>query len=257
MSDQICPGKCNARPRREAEEHARALTVWQAEMTTWAATAPDERGPEPTRPAEPPSRWMPGSPFWCLTDASAIRAALVDLDRQMSLRLFHGDGYGSIDLNERVTSSPEPASPSDAHDQLDELVRWLRDWQRAYWRSRGWPTPAYLGESAPALTEVASGLCVHLDGILAHPEFAIGFGVGVLSWHSEVTAAAKTKPRRVSMQMRCPQCHLATLSRLEGDDRIECRNRDCGANRGGPVVLTVDEYHGLASEVIAASGRRA
>ncbi|GAA4962124.1 hypothetical protein HD597_002014 [Nonomuraea thailandensis] len=116
--------------------------------------------------------------------------------------------------------------------------------------------PAYLGESAPALTEVASALCAHLDGILAHPGYAVGFGTGVLSWHAEVTSAAKTKPRRVSMQLRCPQRHLATLSRLEGEDRIECRNRSCGASRGGPVVLTVDEYHGLAAEVIAARGRR-
>lgn len=257
MSDQVCPGRCNARPRRETEDHARALTAWQADMAEWIAANPQRRGPEPARPAEPSSRWMAGAPFWCLSDSSAIRAALVDLDRQMSLRLFHQDGYGFIDLNERVTSSPEPASPSDAHDQLDELVRWLRSWQVSYWQARGWARPAYVGESAPALTEVTSALCTHLDAVLAHPDYAVDFGNGVLSWHSDITAAAKTKPRRVSMQMRCPQCHLATLSKLDGEDRIECRNRDCGANRGGPVVMTVDEYHGLAGAVIAASGRRA
>ncbi|MEV0231609.1 hypothetical protein [Nonomuraea sp. NPDC050786] len=199
---------------------------------------------------------MTGAPFWCLSDSSAIRSALVDLDRQMMLRLFHHDGYGSIDLNERVSSSPEPASPSDAHDQLDELVRWLRSWQVSYWKICGWSHTAYVGESAPALTEVTSALCAHLDGILSHTEYAVDFGSGVLSWHSEVTAAAQTRPRRISMQMRCPQCHLATLPRLEGEDRIECRNRDCGANRGGPVVMTADEYHGLAEAVIVASGRR-
>lgn len=257
MSDQVCPGRCNARPRREAEAFDQAVSSWQANMAEWIAADPDERGPEPARPAEPSARWMAGAPFWCLSDSSAIRSALVDLDQQMSLRLLNGDGHGSIDLNERVSSTPEPASPSPAHDQLDELVRWLREWRTAYWESQHWAIPPYLGESATALTDVVSSLYTHLDGILAHPDYAVGFGSGVLAWHSDITAAAKTKPRRVSMQMRCPQCHLATLSKLDGEDRIECRNRDCGANRGGPVVMTVDEYHGLAGAVIAASGRRA
>jgi hypothetical protein len=226
-------------------------------MATWAAADPAKRGPEPHRPAEPALRWTAGAPFWCLTDSSAIRSALVDLDEQMTLRLIAADGHGSLNLAERVSSSPDPVSPSPAHDQLDELVRWLRDWENAYREAQGWSTAPYRGESAPALTSCVAWLTAHLDGILAHPELAVGFGSGLLSWHSELAAAAKTKPRRISMQMRCPQCHLATLSKLEGEDRIECRNRDCGANRGGPVVLTVDEYHGLAGAVIAASGRRA
>lgn len=257
MSDNVCPGRCNARPRRQGEDHARALAAWQTDLGRWIAAAPDARGPEPARPAEPSARWMAGTPFWCLNDAAEIRATLIDLDQQMSLRLLAGDGYGSLDLSERVSSSPEPSSPSPGQDQLDELVRWLRDWQSAYWTSQGWPVPPYRGESAPALTAVTAMLAAHLTGILAHPDFAIDFGAGVLSWHRELTAAAKTRPRRISKQMRCPQCHLATLSQMEGEDRIECRNRDCGENRGGPVVMTIDEYEGLSQAVIVASGRKA
>lgn len=257
MSDNVCQGKCNARPRRQAEEYGRALAAWQADMAEWIAADPQPRGPEPVRPAEPTLRWVAGTPLWCLNDSAAIRSALVDLDEQMTLRLLASDGHGSLNLNERVSGSIEPPSPSPAHDQLDELVRWLRDWERAYRDSQGWSAAPYRGESAPALTSCVAWLTAHLDGILAHPELSVGFGSGLLSWHAELSAAAKTKPRRISMQMRCPQCHLATLSKLEGEDRIECRNRECGANRGGPVVMTIDEYHGLAQAVIVASGRRA
>lgn len=255
MSDEVCPGKCNARNRRELADYDRAVTGWQAGMATWMKALKDGRGPEPVKPAEPSLRWMPGSPLWCLQDAGSIRQALADLDEQTALHLLAADGHGSLNLRERVTSSPEPATPSPAHDQLDELVRWLRDWEAAYRDSQGWPTAPCRGESAPALTSCVAWLSAHLDGILAHPDLAVDFGAGVLSWHSEITAAARTKPRRISKQMRCPQCHLATLSQLEGEDRIECRNRDCGADRGGPKVMTAAEYEGLAAAVIEASKR--
>ncbi|MEV8639482.1 hypothetical protein AB0395_48550 [Streptosporangium sp. NPDC051023] len=253
MSDRVCPGKCNARPRREHDDHARALATWQAEMADWIASSDEDRGPEPVRPAEPTSRWMAGAPYWCLSDSSAVRSALTDLDEQMTLRLLAGDGHGSLSLAERVSSSPEPGSPSPAHDDLDELVRWLREWERAYRESQGWPTAPHRGEAAPALTSAVGWLLAHLDGILAHPDHAEGFGVGILYWHNRLAAAAKTRPRRISKQLRCPQCHLATLSQVEGEDRVECRNRDCGANRGGPVVMTIDEYEGRAHETIEAA----
>ncbi|MEV0382377.1 hypothetical protein [Nonomuraea sp. NPDC050643] len=257
MSEHVCPGRCNARPRRQVEEHARAVTAWQKAMAEWIAADPTTRGAEPDRPAEPTLRWTAGTPLWCLNDSAAIRAALTDLDEQMTLRLLAADGHGSLNLEERVSGSVEPPSPSPAHDQLDELVRWLRDWERAYRDTQGWPPAPYRGESAPALTSCVAWLAAHLDGLLAHPDLSVAFGSGVLSWHAEISAAAKTKRRRIAMQMRCPQCHLATLSKLDGEDRIECHNRDCGANRGGPAVLTLDEYAGLAEGALIASGRGA
>jgi hypothetical protein len=181
----------------------------------------------------------------------------VDLDEQMTLRLLAGDGYGSLNLEERVSGSVEPSSPSPAHDQLDELVRWLRDWERAYRDSQGWLTAPHRGEAAPALTSCVAWLSAHLDGLLAHPDLAVPFGSGILSWHQEISAAAKTRRRLVAKHLRCPQCRLATLCQLEGEDRIECRNRECGANRGGPVVMTIAEYEGLAQAAIVSSGRRA
>lgn len=256
MSDRVCPGKCNSRPRREHDDYARALAAWQAEMADWGAARDEHRGVEPVRPTEPSCRWMAGAPHWCLSDASAVRSALADLDEQMALRLLAGDGHGSLNLAERVSSSPEPGSPSPAHDDLDELIRWLREWERAYRESQSWPTAPHRGEAAPALTSAVGWLLAHLDAILAHPDHAEGFGIGVLYWHNRLTTAAKTRPRRISKQLRCPQCHLATLSQVEGEDRIECRNRDCGGDRGGPVVMTVDEYEGRAHDTIEASRAR-
>lgn len=264
MSDRVCIGRCNARPRREAEQHARALAAWQAQMNDWVAAPDHTRGSEPPRPVEPQPRWMAGAPFWCLADSASIRSALTDLDEQMTLRLMSGDGHGSLNLNERISSSPEPGSPSPAHDQLDELVRWLREWERAYRECQGWPTAPNRGASAPALTSSVAWLLAHLDGLLAHPDTAEGFGVGILYWHSQIAAAAKTKARRRPINgVRCPQCHAATLTSLEDDDtgevRVECRNHECGANRGGPVVMTLEEFRGhvdtLAND--AAAARRA
>lgn len=263
MSDRVCAGKCNARPRREAEEHAKALAAWQAELAAWVhANDKQTRGPEPARPAEPNSRWTAGTPIWCLSDSAAIRSALADLDEQMALRLMAGDGHGSLNLSERVTSSPEPGSPSPAHDQLDELVRWMREWEAVYRETQGWPTAPYRGASAPALTSSVAWHLSHLDGILAHPDTAEGFGVGILYWHAQLTAAAKTKPKRSHIKgVRCRQCHAATLYRFEEEDgevRVECRNRDCGANRGGPAVMTLAEFQGhVQAEADAEIARRA
>ena len=252
MSERICAGKCNSRWRREQDAYREALETWHRDMAERqeALAKGEDVGPEPERPAEPNLRPWAGDPIWCSTDSTSIRAALVDLDEQMGLVLLAADGYGSLSLQERVASSPEPASPSPAHDTLDDLVDWLGEWEDAYRKSQRLSAKPYRGVSAPALSSAIAWLTTHLDGILAHPEHAEGFGVGVLKWRSILESAAKAKPRRITKPLRCPQCHLATLSQLEGEDRVECRNRDCGANRGGPVVMTVSEYEGLASELL-------
>lgn len=254
MSEHVCPGNCNRRYRAEWEAYHRAVDVWQAVLqarTARLAEDPDtDLGPEPERPAEPKLRPYAGAPIWCLADATAIRSALVDLDEQMTLHLLSQDGHGSLPLQERVAGSPEPASPSPAHDTLDELVEWLSVWEQALRESQGWPAKPYRGQSAPALTSAVGWLASRLDTMLARPDLAEDFGDGVLRWHRRLESAAKTRPRRVTKQLRCPQCHLATLSQLEGEDRIECRNRSCGESRGGPIVLTVDEYDGLAQAAL-------
>ncbi|GGK61585.1 hypothetical protein Sme01_03340 [Sphaerisporangium melleum] len=249
MSEHICPGRCNSRFRDEWDAYHRAVDVWQAVLEARAKRLADnphaDLGTEPERPAEPTRRPWTGEPLWCGNDAAAVRSALADLDELMALHLAAGDGYGTGSAQERVSSSPEPASPSPKHDDQDELLEWLAVWEQSYRESQGWPAKPYRGVSAPALTSAVAWLTGHLDAILAHPDLAEGFGTGVLGWHSRLEAATKTrvKPRWMPRDLRCHQCHAKTLAQLEGEDRVECRNPSCGEARGGPVVMTLDEYN--------------
>lgn len=245
--DGACVGPCN-RASREAwktfhqarEDHADAIDAW---------VNAGQHGEPPAEPEQPDVRFFPGDPLVCDRDKARIRASLGDLDELMTLRLLYADGYETRGQNERVSGTAEPFSPSSAYDDLNDLLSWLRGIERAYRDSQpGWPSIPYRGESAPALTSTVGWLSTHLDGILAHPDIAAEFAEGVLRWHSRTDQAAKSRPRRRSKPLRCPQCHLATLSQMDGEDRIECRNRDCGASRGGPVVLTVEEYEALVME---------
>ncbi|MDH2424775.1 hypothetical protein [Sphaerisporangium sp. TRM90804] len=256
MSERACVGNCNRRVRAEQDAHSEAIDAWHAHQLARAEAIdagqdPDEDpGPETDPPAEPTLRPYAGNPIWCLTDAAAVRSALVDLDEKMTLHLLAGDGHGSLNFQDRVSGSAEPGSPSPAHDDQDELVRWLREWEHAFRESQGWPAAPYRGESAPALTSAVAWLTAHLDGILSHPDLAEDFGNGVLRWHARLEAATKTRvrPRWIPRDLRCYQCHAKTLAQLEGEDRVECRNPSCGENRGGPVVMTLDEYNGRVGD---------
>ncbi len=252
MSERICVGNCNRRYRREQDVYSAAVDAWhahqlaRAEATAAGKDADEDPGPEQDPPVEPTLRPYAGNPIWCLTDSAAVRSALVDLDDKMTLHLLAGDGHGSATSEERVSGSAEPGSPSPAHDDLDELVEWLADWEAALRESQRWPAKPYRGVSAPALTSALAWLTTHLDLILAHPDLAEGFGTGVLRWHARLEAATKTriKPRWIARDLRCHQCHAKTLAQLEGEDRVECRNPSCGENRGGPGVMTLEEYNG-------------
>lgn len=250
-----CVGPCNHRAReawrtfhKARLDHADAVDAWMTQ---------GQQGEPPAEPEQPEIRFWDGAPLVCDTDNARVRSALSDLDELMTLRLLFSDGHSAGEPPERVSGSPEPASPSPAYDDLNALLRWLREMETAYRATQmGWLATPYRGESAPALTSAVGWLTLHLDGILAHPELAADFVHGVLSWHRRTDSAAKSKPRRRTRQMRCPQCSLATLSQMDGEDRIECRNRECGSNRGGPVVLTVEEYDALAGvELVKAEAK--
>ena len=251
MSDQWCPGRCNGGARRRSDDYDRVLALWQADMQAWmdARAKGEDVGDTPTKPFEPTIYWTPGTPIWCGEDQAAIRAALTALDELMALRLRYCDGYQSNGASEPVAGSKERPSPSPAQDELSELLDWLSQYERPYRESQSMSAAPYRGGSAPALTEATSWALAHLDRILAHPVYAIDYGEGILWWHNRLENATKTKRQRLSKPLRCPQCHLATLSQWEGEDRIECRNRSCGENRGGPVVMTIDEYQALAVEI--------
>jgi hypothetical protein len=175
---------------------------------------------------------------WCKADVSSVRLALLELDELMPLRLRYADGYESSGSGEPVSGSSEPGSPSPAHDDLDDLLEWLTVWETEYRKSQRFPAPPYRGATAPALTTCLAWLCGQLDRILAHVELGEGFGLGVLSWHARLSGATHTgPPKRQAKPLRCPSCHLATLTQVEGEDKIECVNPKCEAGH-----LTVAEY---------------
>ncbi|WP_433259290.1 hypothetical protein ACQPYK_49750 (plasmid) [Streptosporangium sp. CA-135522] len=238
-----CVSICNHRSRQAWIAYHKAREAHADAVDAWVNAG--QQGEPPAEPEMPEARFYAGDPLICARDKATVRATLLDVDELMTLRLLHGDGYESRDQNERVSRSPEPSSPSPAHDDLNELLCWLRAQEDAYRTSQRWPTVPYRGESAPALTSSVAWLATHLDSILTHPDHAAEFAVGVLAWHRRIDVAAKSKPRRRTKSRLCPQCNLATLSQMDGEDRIECRNRDCGASRGGPVVMTVEEYDAL------------
>lgn len=256
MFDQCCPGKCNSGPRRRQEENDRALAAWQADLQKWMAaqSAGQEVGVAPEKPTSRAITWTAGTPIWCLSDAAAVRSALTDLDDIVPVRLRHADGLQSSGQSEPVAGSKEQPSPSSAQDDLCSLLDWLRRWETAYRNSQGWPTAPYRGYTAAALTSSISWHLGHLDGMLAHPTFALDgddehmgaaeYGSGVLDRHAQWDVSAKTRkePRWFARELRCPQCHAKTLAQLETTETIDCRNPRCGEDRGGPVLLTLVEY---------------
>ncbi|MEU6725520.1 hypothetical protein ABZ917_17575 [Nonomuraea wenchangensis] len=245
--DGACVGPCNHRSREAWKAYHKAREDHADAVDAWVETGQD--GEPPAEPEQPDVRFWPGDPLICDKDRARVRAALADLDELMTLRLLYADGFETRGQAERVSGSAEPSSPSSAYDDLNELLRWLREQEAAYRATQpGWLATPYRGDAAPALTSAVAWLTRHLDGILAHPALAADFAAGVLHWQCRTDQAAKAKPRRRSLPLRCPQCHLATLSRMDGDDLIECRNSDCGASRGGPVVLTAAEYEALVLE---------
>ncbi|KAB8186898.1 hypothetical protein FH608_046255 [Nonomuraea phyllanthi] len=242
-----CVGSCNHRSREAWRAYHKAREAHAAAVEAWLAAG--QQGEPPAEPEQPDVRFWPGAPLVCENDKAKVRAALADLDELMTLRLLYGDGYEARGESERVSGSAEPPSPSSAYDDLNDLLGWLRHHETTYRASQlDWLTAPYRGASASALTSAVGWLSKHLDGILAHPELAAEFAEGVLRWTRRIDQAAKARPRRRSKPLRCPQCHLATLSQMDGEDKIECRNRDCGASRGGPVVMTQDEYDALVLE---------
>jgi hypothetical protein len=246
-----CVGPCNHSSREAWRTYHRARVDHADAMNAWHAQG--RRGDAPQAPQEPDVRFWDGSPLVCEKDKARIRAALTDLDEVTTLRLLHADGFETRGQNERVSGSTEPSSPSNAYDDLNELVRWLRAQETAYRQTQGWPAPPYRGESSPALTGAVAWLTAHLEEILALPALAAEFTAGVLKRHAQMQGAARARPRRVSKPLRCPRCHLATLSQEEGSELVECRNRSCGQDGAGPVSMTEREYTALVEITLKAA----
>jgi hypothetical protein len=253
MIEQICDGKCNNGYRKAVAAYETAVAEWMdAEETyperldAWqndvAQVGEEAAGPAPERqerPAEPDIRPWYGEPLWCRRCSASIRACLADIEDLMSLRLAMTDGYEQPGRHgERVGGSKEQRSSSPAHDDLDDMIRWLAGWENAYREAQGARMASYVGVNAPALMTLVSRLLPLLDAILAHPDLAHEFGGEVFREHARLQRLTTTRPPMRHKPLPCPRCQRLSLF-LHDDETVRCQSSeavDCGR------IMTAGEY---------------
>ncbi len=221
MSDeQACPGTCNRAWREAREAFKQALADY------------DPMDANQSRPIPPSIQAWPGNPWWCGRCKSRIRETLAELDILASLLAATADGHRAAPGGQRVSGTSVQMSPSQAGDDLEELISMLTGWEEAYRALVKLDAPlARRGHLAAPETELIAWLNRRLDEILVSP-FAVEFGQEVLQWHREFTNKTKAGARTLRRPLRCPrpQCRLLTLTWTEGDTHVICSNPDCGAH---------------------------
>jgi hypothetical protein len=225
---RACPGPCNGKYAKAWDEYEQAAEEYKQHGAMDSARS---------RP-EPPliGCWL-GEPAWCPACASAITVRLAELDDLAALLSATADGHRSSAEPERVSGSSEPASPSQAADDLDEMSAMLSGWETIYRELNGWLSPPPRGELASKETACIDWLRRHLGGILAS-EIGADFGLEILQWHRESAGSAKAGVRTLRKPMRCPSpnCRNLTLFWTEGDTNVYCKAPDCGR------ILTLAQY---------------
>ena len=229
-----CPGSCNSRWREAREVFKQALASYEREGIL---------DPKQTRPEPPSIQPVYGEPVWCGRDASHIRQCLADLDTLAALLGWIADGHAALAGSDtgRVSGTAETMSPSDAVDELADLMAVLTEHENAYREVLGIGTPPRRGFLASASSECIAWLGQHLDGVLASV-IAEGFGTDVLAWHRLWRRQAKAGVRKLTKPLRCPSCRLLMLIWQEGNDRVDCANPDCGR------VLSYADYEAIVQE---------
>jgi hypothetical protein len=237
-TSEPCPGRENRRYREAWDAYRQAIQDY------------DPLDPDQSRPKPPDIRPRPGEPVWCPDCKTLIVQRLAELDDLAAMLDFVADGHHSAEALERVTRSSEPASPSQAADDLNELHTMLYGWEMAYRDIQRWPSPPRRGELASRETSCIAWLSHHLPGILASP-VAKDFGTEVLQWHRSTAGQAKAGVRTLKMPLRCPGrgCGLLTLFWTEGGDRVECQSPACG------LILSREQYETEVGNVAGAIER--
>ena len=218
-SEEACPGTCNRHYRESRELFKQALADY------------DPLDANQSRPIPPTVQPWPGDP-WCGRCKSRIRETLAELDYLAGMLAATADGHRTRPGLERVSGSADPISPSQAGDDLDELVSILTDWEDSYRREMKWQeSRARRGHLAAPETECINWLMKNLNDILRHPDIAVPFGEEILQWHREFTDKTKAGQRTLRKPLRCPRlsCRLLTLTWTEGDTYVICGNPDCQA----------------------------
>ena len=232
---EACPGSCNSRWREAREAFKQALDAYGREGIL---------DPNQTRPEPPSIQPVLGDPVWCGRCASRIRSDLADLDELAAMLGWVADGHAASAGSDagRVSGTAETMSPSDAADELADLMNVLTEHENAYREQvLAIGTPPRRGFLAATSTQCIAWLGHHLDDILTS-SIAEGFGADVLAWHTVWKRQAKAGTRKLTKPMRCPACQLLMLVWQEGENRVDCANPDCGR------VLSYADYENLVEE---------
>lgn len=231
MTGQPCPGPENRRYRDAWKAYRQALADY------------DPLDAEQSRPEPPDLDPWPGAPVWCSDCTSRIGRCLAELDDLAARLAAEADGYATSAEAERIPGSGEPASPSQAADDLNELHAMLSGWETAYRELEGWLSAPPRGDLARRETSCIDWLRRHLPGILVS-DVAADFGTEILQWHAEFCASAKAGVRTLRKPLRCPSCRMFTLFWTEGEQHVFCRNEDgCGR------ILSLAEYEADVSRL--------
>jgi hypothetical protein len=211
-----CPGPCNAQYRKAREAFGEALALY------------DPLDSAQSRPLPPDTQPWPGDPIWCGRCTARIRQCLSELDEAAAIMLAAADGHRPQSGEQRVAGSREDPTASPAGDDLEELGRMLTAWEDIYRSMKGWSSPPRRGFLASQVTSCASWLMLQLDGILCAPDICADFGTEIMQWHREIAGKGKAGARTLRKPLRCPSCKTLLMYWTEGEEAVQCRNRECG-----------------------------
>ena len=129
MDEQACVGTCNRAWREAREAFKQALADY------------DPMDANQSRPIPPSIQAWPGNP-WCDTCKSKIRETLAELDYLTGMLAATADGHRAGPGGERVSGTAIHMSPSQAADDLDELISILTNWEDSYRKEADCEEPA-------------------------------------------------------------------------------------------------------------------
>jgi hypothetical protein len=237
VAGNACCGPCNRRWREAWEDYKQALALY------------DPLDKDQSRPQPPEVTPVEGIPVWCGRCGSTIRAQLCELDDLAPLRLETADGYDSAPGEQRVGGTRDQGSPSQASDDVDEVLSMLTGWEDAWREANGWRAAQRRGFLARKRTTVIDWLTDQLDDILISP-LAKDFGGEVMAAHRGLKGSAKAGARKLPKPLRCPSCKLLTLIwDEEKPDVVACGNRRDGCT----VIMSWAEYEATVAAKASAA----
>lgn len=145
----------------------------------------------------------------------------------------------------RRATKVDQISPSPALEAADEAMWWIYNWALVVAKSRGERGPfAYRTDGVP---EPHPGretryLTSRLDWVSREP-YANDIFDEALQLKATLTRAASADEANQRISTVCPRCDMRTLTRLNGEDHVFCRNKACAA--------VWDDRYALADEATA------